>query len=282
MVKALLPPRGRFEGRALKIACSRKKTVAECQTIFTKARAKISQKRTLKGLFYQRQQSSSGSPFIPGGSSPALMSLFWPVQGQPLGLQAEGVLPPALGMLFCWYPPQNCKQQAHTSGLMQPTATAAQQLPGEPVGKQCRGASTAFGEKAEEPPVGPLSSLQRRGSSAVLSSDAGSNPLLKISISKVWGGPLPWGCQPSLSQDLCQQAKHGLLGCPADGYGVVWLWEMSAELKVSSHACHCCCPGVGRWGQGRLLPGCLLPATRNMPGLTWIFPDKPEHRKTNF
>ena len=63
-----------------------------------------------------------------------------------------------------------------------------------------------------------------------------------------------WGCQACLSQELRQQAKHRLLGLPVDRYGVVWLWEMIAELKAFSQGCHCFCAGAGRWGEGSHCP----------------------------
>lgn len=107
-------------------------------------------------------------------------------------------------------------------------------------------------------------SLHWHGNSALLSTDASPGPPQKIYTSRVEGG-LWWDCLAGLSQELLQQAKHGLLRTPVNGHGAVWLWEMTAELKAFSHACRCSCPGAGG-GEG----GCCPHASSQQVGICQV------------
>jgi len=73
--KALLPPRGHSEGRALRKACSRKTLGAECQTVYTKARAKNPTEKDPQSTVLPKVAQLLRVPFLPSPGVHLLASL---------------------------------------------------------------------------------------------------------------------------------------------------------------------------------------------------------------
>lgn len=203
---------------------------------FHQSQRKIPQRRTLKALFYSlgptRTQPSPGVPLLASlgsGAGAAGRGCFgiWPWDAALLvptpKLQATGS---QLGAdaTHC-----NCSLAALWGAHLQTVPRYKHCFQGE--GRGGSRWTPLFSALAWE--------------QCIARGDAGSNPPLKMSTSRVWRGPLSWGCQAGLSQKLCQQAKHRLLGPPGDRYGVLWLWENESRAKGWAGGDEGgCCPGA--------------------------------------